>query len=107
MNLDTSRNHNICVLIISGRSARQITLDAMMMISLPKKVSSNFDRSLWFILDRSMWKDHCNIFNVHIYYARNEIKKAFKISIINYDERVCKMFEMSKLIPPPRRKNEK
>ena len=61
------------------------------------------DRDLWFMLGRLMQNRHHNVFDEHIYYIMNQ--KTFKTSILNYDEHVRDMFEMTKLIPPPSRKN--
>ena len=35
------------------------------------------------------------------------LRKLFKIGILEYNERVYEMFEMSKLLPPPMIKNDK
>ena len=57
------------------------------------------------MLGKSMWKKHHSIFDEHIHYVRNDIQKPFKMKILKYDERMGDMFEVTKLIPPPIRKN--
>ena len=56
------------------------------------------------MLGRSMWKNHCNVFNVYIKYVRNYIQKHFKMGILKYAQLIIDVFKMEKLIPPPIRK---
>ena len=46
------------------------------------------------------------MFDEHIYYVKNNIQKPFKMDIFYYPECVRKMFEMEKLLPLLRWKNE-
>ena len=41
------------------------------------------------------------------HYVRNEIQIPFNMGILEYSERMHKLFEMAKLLYPPIRKNEK
>ena len=46
----------------------------------------DLDRGIWLIMVRSMWKKHCNVFDEHIYYVRNDFHNPFKMessSIMN------------------------
>ena len=65
----------------------------------------DLDRSIWFMMERLMCKKHQNVYEKNVYYIRNDIPKTFKMVIIEYAERVCRMFELAKLLPPPFRKN--
>ena len=58
------------------------------------------------MMGRLVWKEHHNMFNENIYHVMNGIMKPFNMGILGYAERVHKMFEMDKLIPPPSKKNE-
>ena len=60
----------------------------------------DLNRSLWFVLGRSMWKKHCNFFEENLYYIMNDIQKPFNVVILEYDERMREMFEIAKLLPP-------
>ena len=64
------------------------------------------DIALCFMLGRPTWNIYCNIFDEHIYYVINEIKKPFNIIIIYYAECVRGVFQVEKLIPLPIMKNE-
>ena len=71
-----------------------------------KDRSIGIDKYLWFMLGTSICKRHWNMFNENIYCVMNDIQKPFMIGILEYSKHVRKMFEMSKLLPPPSRKNE-
>ena len=58
------------------------------------------------MLGRLEWDNHYNVFDEHIYYVRNDTQKPFKMNIFYYPECVRKRFEMAKLLPPLRWKNE-
>ena len=47
-----------------------------------------------------MWKRHRRIYQDHIKYIHNDISKPFRVSILQYDERGCKMHEQVKYFPP-------
>ena len=63
------------------------------------------NRALWFILGRSMRKNHRTCL-MGGNYVRNNIQKHFKMGILEYSERVRGMFEMAKIPPPLIRKNK-
>ena len=58
------------------------------------------DRALWYMLGRSMWNNHHNMFKENIYYVWNDIKKLLNMAIIEYAEHMREMFELTKLITP-------
>ena len=53
-----------------------------------------------------MLNNYGNMFDEHIYHVRNYIQKPFKMGILDHAEHVCKMFDMSNLLPPLIRKND-
>ena len=55
-----------------------------------------FDKEFWFDLGKSMRSKHRSTFQYNEKYIYNDIMKPFRVSILQYDERVCKMHNLAK-----------
>ena len=55
-------------------------------------------------MGKSMWQKHRSVFQDHVKYIHNNIIKAFRIIILQYDESVLEMNDISKYFIPPYRK---
>ena len=64
------------------------------------------DRTLWFTLVRSMWKQHRSVFDEHEIYVNNDTQNTYKMGILNYYEQVRKIFDLYRYLPPTTRNNE-
>ena len=43
-----------------------------------------FEKDLWFELDKSMWRKHQLLFQYHVKYIHNNIVNFFRVRIIQY-----------------------
>ena len=92
--------------MISGDSARPMALGGDGYAIPVKDRCIELDKYLWFVLSRSMWNRHQNLFNGNVYYLINYMHKPFNIGFLEYAENIHEVFEMDKILPTPRRKNK-
>ena len=66
----------------------------------------NFDRELWFELEKCMWRKHFSVQQDHMKCICNDVVKLCKIKILFYADRMCDMNDLAKHVPPPSMKGE-
>ena len=54
-----------------------------------------------------MCRKHWGTFQDHVKYIHNDILNTFRVGILQYYERVCKMHDLAKYLPPPSVKGRK
>ena len=52
-----------------------------------------------------MWRNHRSTFQDHVKYICNDIVKPFRVSILQYNERIWYIHDLSKYLPPPLKKS--
>ena len=56
----------------------------------------DFEKELWFELDKCMWRKHQSVYQDHLKYVRNDMVKPSRVRILCYAERVREMHELTK-----------
>ena len=54
---------------------------------------------MWFDLGKNMWRKYRSTFQDHSKYIHNYIVKSFRISILQYDECVYDVHDLTKYLP--------
>ena len=65
-----------------------------------------FERELWFDLGECIQRKHWSVYKNHMKYVRNNIVKPFKLKILPYAKRVCKMNNLDNYLPSPLMKSD-
>ena len=66
----------------------------------------DFERELWFVFGKCMWRKHWIVYQDYMKYVRNDIVKPFRVKILRYAKCVQEMHELAKYLPPPSMKGE-
>ena len=65
-----------------------------------------FERRIWFDLGKKMWRNHRNVHDDHMHYLQTDIIKPYKMSMIDFVERMRTLFKMKRYLQPPSMRNE-
>ena len=65
-----------------------------------------FERRIWFDLGKKMWRNHRNVHDDHLHYLMTDIVKPYKMSMIDFVERLRTLFDMKRYLQPPSMRNE-
>ena len=83
----------------TGEKSDTIGYDGHAYLGINKCVE--FERELWFDVEKCMWRKNQSVYQDHMKYVRNDIVKPFKVKTLRYAKRVREIHELAKYLPTP------
>ena len=66
-----------------------------------------YEDTVWFEVNKAVFNDHRNAYEMHLYYLGSDIMKPYKWTVEETVARIRWMYAISKYFPPPSKKGQK